>query len=169
MENNGTIITQIGTKQQLFRDRNSYPHELCDYIENIITCNSSELSSEGGTGRIRFNTLDNKLVVQLSINEGNSFISDNSKAIVLIRMLKGKIKSPVYYGIDCSIDFKSNCNIYSLDTVDSCVESFKNFYSSWSLTRGSIGAVVLIIDDYRVFEKVISDDFFKYSYILYSE
>lgn len=169
MENNGTIITQIGTKQQLFRDRETYPKEFCDYIENIITCDTSEISNEGGTGRVRFNTSDNKLVVQLSIDEGNSFISDNSKAIILIRLENKKIKSPVYYGIDCKVDFKSDCNLYSLDSVIGCVESLKNFYSSWIMTEGSIGAVVLIIDDYKVFEKVISDDFFKYSYILYSE
>lgn len=169
MESNGTIITQIGIKQQLFRDRVSYPKELCDYIENIISCNSPSLSQEGGMGRIRFNTSNNKLVVQLSINEGNFFISDNSKAIILIRMKEGQIKSPVYYGVDCSIDFKPNQSTYSLDTIDSCIESLKNFYSSWVISKGSIGAVVLIIDNYRVFKKVISDDFFKYSYILYSE
>jgi len=169
MESNGTIIAQIGTKQQLFRDRETYPKEFCDYIENIITCNTSKLSAEGGTGRVRFNTSTNKLVVQLSVDGGNSFISDDSKAIILIRLENNKIKSPVYYGVDCNIDFKSDGNLYSLDSITGCVESLKNFYSSWTMTEGSIGAVVLIIDDYRVFEKVISDDFFRYSYVLYSE
>lgn len=169
MINNGTIITQIGTKQQLFKDRETYPKQICDYIEDIISCNISEISDKGGTGRIRFLDENSTLKAQLSLCEGNSKLSNESMAIVLIRMEKGSVKSPVYYGVDCSIDFLNNSNVYALDSVENCIKSLKNFYSSWSVSKGSIGVVVLIVDDYMVFERIISDDFFKYSYILYSE
>lgn len=169
MESNGTIITQIGTKQQLFRDRETYPKQLCDCIEDLISCNLSEISSDGGSGRIRFNSKDSKMVAQLTINDGKSFLSDEKQCLILIRLERGRIKSPVYYGVECSVDFKSNSNVYSLDSIKDCIESLKNFYSSWSISKGEVGAVVLIIDDYSVFEKIVSDDFFKYSYILYSE
>lgn len=169
MINNGTIIVQIGTKQQLFKDRETYPKTLCDYIEDLVSCNSSEISDDGGIGRIRFNTGNGDLLVQLSIDSGNSKLSDESKAIVLIRLEESRIKSPVYYGVDCKIDFKSKSNVYSLDSIEDYIESLKKFYSSWVVSRGEISVVVLIIDDYMVFERIINDDFFKYSYILYSE
>lgn len=169
MISNGTIITQIGTKQQLFKDRETYPKAMCDCIEDLITCNISEISDEGGSGRIRFVGKDSKLITQLSLEGGNSELSHNDKAIILIRMEKGSIKSPVYYGVDCRVEFRNNSNVYALDSVENCIESLKNFYSSWSVSKGNIGVVVLIIDDYMVFERIITDDFFKYSYILYSE
>lgn len=169
MISNGTIITQIGTKQQLFKDRETYPKAICDYVEDLVSCNISEISDEGGTGRIRFLDRNNELKIQLSLEGGNSELSDEGMAIVLIRMEKGSVKSPVYYGVDCRVDFKNNSNVYALDSVENCVKSLKNFYSSWSVSKGNIGVVVLIVDDYMVFERIISDDFFKYSYILYSE
>lgn len=169
MINNGSIIAQIGTKQYLFKDRETYPKTMCDCIEDLISCNTSEISQDGGIGRIRFNTEKGDLVAQLTIDSGNSKLSDESKAIVLIRLEKSRIKSPVYYGVDCRIAFESKSNVYSLDSIEDYIESLKKFYSSWIVSRGDIGVVVLIIDDYIVFERIINDDFFKYSYILYSE
>lgn len=169
MINNGIIITQIGTKQNLFKDRETYPKQLCDYIEDIISCNISKFSDENNLGRIRFSDSTGKLVTQLTIDDGKSFLVDEKKCIILIRGINGKVKSSVYYGVDCSVDFISTSIKYSLDSVDEYVDSLKNFYSSWSIGKGEVGAVILIIDDYNVFEKIVSDGFFKGSYILYSE
>lgn len=169
MWNNGSIIAQIGTKQCMFKDRETYPKHICDCIEDLISCNISEISDEGGTGRIRFLDKNNNLKVQLSLEGGNSSLSDESSSIVLIRLNKGSVKSPVYYGIECSIDFLSKSSVYALDSIENCIKTLKNFYSSWYVCRGNIGVVVLIIDDFSIFERIVLDDFFKYSYILYSE
>lgn len=169
MINNGNIIVQIGTKQQLLRDRETYPKELCDYIENIITCNSSELSSENGEGRIRFNSKDNSIIEQLSIINGNCRMLDESSSLILIRLENRRLKSCCYYGVDCEIDFDSNPKEYYLGSSNDCIKSLRNFYNSWIIRKGRVSAVVLIVDDFRVFEKIICDDFFKCSYILYSE
>lgn len=169
MESNGTIITQIGTKQQLFKDRETYPKALCDCIEDLISCNIAEIANKGGIGRIRFNNKAYELVVQLMVGRDSSRLSHNDKALVLIRMENWRIKSPVYYGIDCNIDFKSSSEVYALDTVENCVETLENFYSSWSVSKGSIGVVVIIVDNYMVFERIINHSLFKHSYILFAE
>ena len=169
MNRNGTIITQIGQKQYLFRDRETYPRVMCDCIEDLISCNISEISDEGGNGRIRFLDKEGNLNLQLSLDGANSKLSDKSSSVVLIRMCDGTIKSPVYYGVDCNISFSSKSNVYSLDGLENCVNSLKNFYSSWVVKEGNIGVVIFIVDDCSVFERVAFDDFFKYSYILCSE
>lgn len=167
--NNGTIITQIGNKQHLFKDRESYPKEALNYIENIIIYNSSELSKDGVNGRIRFNDFDGNMSLQLILSNGVSKISDEDKVIVIIRGEKGNIWSRAYYGVSSEVDFVSQKEVYSLGSVEGYINSLKNFYNSWKVNKGSLGAVVVVLDKLDIFSRVIKDDFFRECYVLYSE
>lgn len=169
MKTNGVIITQIGTNQKLFKDRETYPKYLCDDIEDLISCNISKLHKYKGVGRIRFLDRNSSLILQLVIEGSNSSLSSSDKAVILLRLNNGVIKSPVYYGVDCDIDFNYTSNECALNSVDGCIDALKNFYNSWVLRKGEVGVVVVIVDNYSVYERVIDDDFFKYSYVLYSE
>lgn len=161
------IIAQVGSKQKLFEDRASYPSESCDFIENIIMCNLSQISKDGTNGRIRF-TKENNLIVQMNILDGNCYLSDESLGIVLVRLKENNIKSIGYYGVEADFNFVTDGKNYCLDTVSSRVECLKSFYSSWKISSGRLGVGVIIVDDPSVFEIILNDSFFKDSYILCS-
>lgn len=166
MNSKNRVIAQIGNKQKLFEDRETYPSESCDFIENIIMCNLSEISKDGIDGRIRFTGKDGKMFIQMSIIEGNCYLSDESSGVVLVRLKGDKIKSVGYYGIDADFNFVADRRTYSMDSVSSIVDSIKSFCISWKVGKGSIGAKVFIIDNYEVFENMLKDSFFNDSYIL---
>lgn len=169
MNSNGVIVTCVGTTQNLFKDRETYPSSLCSNIESVISINSPELSKDGGKGRIRFLDSNGEERVQLDIDKGYSKMSDESKVVILINDVKGSIRSYAYYGIDSELDYKEDSCVYSLNTDDGHVDAIKNFYNAWKINKGEVGAVVILTDRYGVFEKLIKDDFFNKCYVLCSE
>ena len=166
---NGSIVTCVGSSTNLFKDRESYPYGLCSSIESIVSINLPELSYEGGRGRIRFLDSNNNELVQLNIHKGYSRMSDESKSVILISDINNSIKSNIYYGIDCEVDFDDTSQSYSLSSDEGHVESIRNFYNAIKFTKGGVGAAVILVDRLGVFEKLLHDDFFNKCYILYSE
>ena len=169
MKNNGRIITQVGNDQVSFRDKGIFNNKMCDTIEHIITCDKTRLSEKGGNGRIRIIDENGDIVVQLNVIKGNSMMSDESSSIVLIRSKDNIIVSHAYYGVEAELDFVSNCDEYYMSGVDKHISSLKSFYESWQVKKGSIGAVVVIVDDKKVFDEVVSDSFFDNCYVLLAE
>lgn len=168
MENRKSIITQLGTKQYVIKDRETYPNNLCNYIEDIISCSTDVLSKFDGGCRIRF-IKGGTASLQLKVDGCFSELSKSNSSVVLIRLNKSSLRSVVYFGDECDITFNTEEKTYNLDTVDNCVETLKNFYSSWVARRGNIGVVMFIIDNYSIFSKLVSDIFFKDSYIICSD
>lgn len=158
----------MNKNQQLLRDRDIYPRELCDRLEDIISCNKSRLSVNGGSGKASFLD-DGMLLIQLTIDGDNSFLSDEGGCIVLIRGKDGSIRANAYYGRDCEVDFIPRAEVYSLDSCESYIQALKDFMGSWSFEKGDLSATVIIVDRFEVYQKITSDDAFKNVFILYSE
>lgn len=167
--NSGKIIVQIGNRQESFKDGGYYSSESCDLIESMISCNKTKLSSHGGSGRIRFVKDDGNLVVQLSVLRGNSFMTDEGKAIVVIRCSEGSIRSNAYYGVESEMSFSSDSEVYSMSSVSDCIDSLKSFYRSWKVKKGEISAIVVILDKIDIFKEVVKDSFFDNCYVLLAE
>ena len=166
---NKSILTKVGEGSvTFFEDRESYPQRLCNIIEDLVSCNKQNLSKYGGSGSIAIKD-NGDTVVELTIEGGTSRMSDEGKSIVVVRSQGGNIRSNAYYGKDCNLDFVHKSEIYSLDGVYSHTKAIKDFVESWVCEKGEISAIVVIVDRLDVFRKILSDDFFKDMYILYSE
>lgn len=163
-----SILVSAGKAQKFFKDRESYPKELCDIIEDIVSCNKANLSIYGGSGSVKF--IENgKTVLSMSISGGNSYISDEGKGLVLIRSNNRVIRANAYFGKGCNVDFVSSSDVYSLDKTDNHVQALKDFMQSWVFKKGVLGSSIIIVDRLDVFKKLTSDDTFRNVYILYSE
>lgn len=165
-----SILTKVGSNNVVFfEDRESYPQGLCDTIEDLVSCNKQNLSKNGGSGSISLKGENGNTVIKLTLEGGTSKLSDEGKAIVVVRSQNNSIKSNAYFGIDCELDFIHKSEMFSLDGVHSHVKAVKDFVESWVCEKGEITAVVIIVDRVDVFRKILSDDFFKDMYILLSE
>ena len=81
----GKIIVQVGNTQDSFSDGEYCSSKSCDLLEDVISCNKQKLSEHGGGGRVRFIDEGGNLRVQLTLTEGNSYMTDEGKAIIVIR------------------------------------------------------------------------------------
>lgn len=166
---NSKVIVQLGSTQESFSNGGYYSESSCDLIEYIVSCDKMKLSDYGGNGRIRFLDENGSMTVQLTIDGGNSFMSDESKSIVVIRSKGGTIRSNAYYGIEADLEFKPHVNEYSMVGVEKHVESIKDFYKSWQVVKGEISAVVIVVDNKSIFDEVMKNTIFDDCYVLLAE
>lgn len=166
--NNGTIISQVGTRQSLYKSGATCSYTDVDYIKNIIMFNSPELSKDGLSGRIRFNDANGKIVQQLSLSNGVSRLLFEDKSVILISGLGAVdgISSYAYYGTESLLEFESASKEYQLGSVEGYVDALKAFYNAWKVKKGSIGAVVVAVDNVDVFNAISRDIFFEECYLL---
>lgn len=168
--NNGSIVTKIGNKQEIFRDRDTCPKSFCKLLEDILSVDYSELSRDGKTARMSFLGCDNNIYLQLNIEEGKSTLSDESKVITLVRVFENKLKAYANFGLNSDVDFiNSSDDVYSFGKNGNSVQSIKNFCNSWKVKKGEIGATIILVDDYKVFKELVEDEYFNSCYVLYSE
>lgn len=165
----GRILTNIGKDRRFFRDRDAYPKEFCDRIEDLVSCNKANLSKLGGNGRVTFIDNSGELVVQLTIEGGNSYLSDESKYIILVRSNGGTITANAYYGANCKLDFNPKSETYNLKSIGNHIQALKDFKDSWAIGEGASGVFIVMVDRLDVFLKIIKDKAFEDVYILCSE
>lgn len=164
------IIVTVGTANKVLRDRETCPLAYCNRVEEVISCNKSKLvMNSNGSGSVRFNDEGGKLVVQLTLDKVNSSLSDERSSIILIRGHEDTLSANAYYGVDCDVDFSPRSNTYDLGSAEGYIKALKDFVESWVFSRGSLGAMLIIIDRLDVFEIIREDEAFKGVYLLCSE
>lgn len=166
--NRGKIVVQIGSTQRIFQGGDSHPEKDFDLIENLVTCDKSRLSTQGGSGRIRLVDSVGNMVVQLSIIQGNCIMSDEGRSIVVLRGRDDSIKSYAYVGTESLVDFKSSEKKFLLDSVKNYISSLKSLYNSWKVQKGEISSIV-IVKDKSIFDALLKDSFFNNFYVLLEE
>lgn len=158
---NGKIIVQVGQVQRTFNDRGFYSKVDCDLIESIVSCNKAKLAQHGGNGRIRINDESGNMKVQLSVVKDNSFISNEDDAVIVISF----DGSMAYTGKGSDLEFDSSVD----EWVTNDVSFYRNMLKSWKVVKGNVSAIIVIIDNKTIYDKVVVDEFFKDCYVLLAE
>ena len=167
MSNNGSVVLQWGNTTHVFKDRETYPYSLLKEVEGVVMYNSPELSSESSVVSLKFLDSNMKTVLGLSLDNGVSKLTDESKCIILVSLVEGNIWSRAYYGTKCSLDFESEKDEYFLGSVEGRVNSIRNFCKSWVTGSSNNKTVVIMVDDYDTFKNIVEEEYFENSYVFY--
>lgn len=167
---NRSILAKYGTTVDIFVDRNCYPRNDCNLIENLVSCDKQALSKVSSVpeGELRLKDTDGS-EVSLKIDGGTSKLSNESLSILVLRCSDGKVKANAYYGKDSDLDFKNSSDSFSLRDTKGYVDTIKEFISSLVCVKGEGILRVVIVDRTDVFQMILSDSFFNDMYILLSD
>lgn len=151
---NRVVITTIGQDTHIFKDRETYPEDLCQDIEDIISGSSQKLSKGDGLGKITIKLEKGDVI--LSVKDGNPVMNDEGNSIILLRFTKKCVNTKCYYGKSSVVDFVIESGNYGRD-----VDTIKEFYKAWKVSGNGSAVPILLVEESQIFSAVVKDEFFK--------
>lgn len=166
---NKKVMTKLGKRQYLFYNGYSYPVTEIEDIRVLISCDAPKISEVGGMGFISILNEDGDVSLKLSTEKGNSLLSVDRGAIILVDGMRGGISSQCFYGVEESVDFAPDSNTFSLNSAEEYVEALRSFCSFWHVPDDFRVEIIIVVDRFDVFRGLRESGHFKDCVVLMAE
>lgn len=149
------VFLQMGSSQLILEDRATYLLSDLMKLVNIVSCDYKSLSEYETKGRVRFSNEDGSFDLQLTILDGKSILSDESRGILLVLDAEEKFWLRSYYGNTC--DKKVKKDGLRLLSRDSKEENIRSIFDYMKSQNEENEVKIIITYDKGVFERLSTD------------